>query len=94
MRAPEVQSAAFPTARCSACDKTVLTYISTSYTSSDGDGHELRRCVHCDEAVEQRLEWIGAGDLEDLGYYFGAPPEKPSGGCGSGSGGGCGSCSK
>jgi hypothetical protein len=89
MRAPEVQSAAFPTARCSACDKIVLTYISIS----DG-GHELRLCVHCDGAIEQRLEWIGAEDLEDMGYFFGAPPEKPTGGCGSGSGGGCGSCSK
>jgi len=87
MRAPEVQSAAFPTARCSACDKFVLTYISV-----DEAGAELRRCVHCDAMLAQRLEWIGADDLEELGYYFGAPPEKPNGGCGSG--GGCGSCSK
>jgi hypothetical protein len=93
MRAPEVQSAAFPTARCSACEKIVLTYISTSPISGIDDGQESRLCVHCDGAVEQRLEWIGAGDLEDLGYYFGAPPEKPTGGCGSGDGG-CGSCSK
>jgi hypothetical protein len=93
MRAPEVQSAAFPTAHCSACGKTVLTYISTSHISTIDDESESRRCVHCDGDVEQCLEWIGAGDLEDLGYYFGAPPEKSAGGCGSG-GGGCGSCSK
>src|SRR5271166_2457682 len=98
MRAPEVQSAAFPTAHCPACGKTVLTYISISHTSTihvstADDEPESRRCVHCDGNVEQRLEWIGAADLEDLGYYFGAPPEKAAGGCGSG-GGGCGSCSK
>lgn len=85
MRAPEVQSTAFPIAHCSACDKTVLTYISLG----DG-GRELRRCVHCDAAIEERLEWIDADGLEDLGYYFGAPTEK-SGRCG---GGGCGSCSR
>ena len=72
MRAPEVQSAAFPTAHCSACDKIVLTYISI--------GPRLERnCAAASIAtrsIEQRLEWIGADDLEDLGYYFGAPPGK------------------
>jgi hypothetical protein len=64
----------------------VLTYISAS-----DNGEEVRRCVHCDVTMEQRLEWVGADELEDLGYYFGTPPEKPKGGCSSG---GCGSCSR
>ena len=88
MRAPEVQSAAFPTAHCSACEKVVLTYIGI-----DDGGGELRRCVDCDAAISQDLDWIGVDELEELGYRFGAPAEKRSGGCGSG-GGGCGSCSR
>jgi hypothetical protein len=86
MRGPEVQSASFPTAHCSACEKAVLTYIAI-----ERDGSESRRCVDCDGAIGEHLEWIGAGDLEDLGYRLGGPKEK-SGGCGSG--GGCGSCSR
>jgi hypothetical protein len=87
MRGPEVQSASFPTAHCPECGKNVLTYIAMD------DGQEVRRCVHCDAAIAERLDWVGADELEELGYYFGAPPEKPAGGCGSG-GGGCGSCSR
>jgi hypothetical protein len=87
MRAPEVQSASFPTANCPACDKMVLTCI-----GMDDAGAESRRCVHCDGAVKSPLEWIGADELESLGYYFGAPPEKSGKGCGSG--GSCGSCSR
>lgn len=85
MRGPEVQSASFPTAHCSACEKVVLTYIAL-----DDDGSESRHCVDCDAAINEHLQWIGADDLEDLGYRLGAPKEK-SGGCG---GGGCGSCSR
>jgi hypothetical protein len=86
MRGPEVQSALFPTAHCSACEKVVLTYIAV-----DDGGREMRRCVDCDAAVNEDLEWIGAEALEELGYRFGAPAERRSGGCG---GGGCGSCSR
>ncbi len=86
MRGPEVQSARFPTAHCSMCDKVVLTYIALNEA-----GTELRRCVDCDGAISERLEWIGADEVEELGYRFGAPAEKRSGGCG---GGGCGSCSR
>jgi NMD protein affecting ribosome stability and mRNA decay len=85
MRGPEVQSASFPTALCSACEKVVLTYIVIH------DGGESRRCVDCDGAIAQRLDWINADELEELGYRFGVPGEKRSGGCG---GGGCGSCSR
>jgi hypothetical protein len=85
MLGPEVQSASFPTARCQACEKIVLTYIAI-----DDRGEEARRCVDCDAAVGDALEWIGADELQDLGYRFGAPAEKRSGGCG----GGCGSCSR
>jgi hypothetical protein len=87
MNGPQVQTASFPTAHCSACDQTVLTYIAID------DGSESRRCVHCDAAIGERLSWVAGDELEDLGYYFGAPPEKKAGGCGSG-GGGCGSCSR
>ena len=87
MRGPQVQTAAFPTAHCSACNKTVLTCVAID------DGAELRRCVHCDGAIDEQLSWVNGDELEELGYYFGAPAEKGTGGCGSG-GGGCGSCSR
>jgi hypothetical protein len=87
MSGPQVQTASFPTANCSACDKTVLTYIAIEA------GAEVRRCVHCDGTIAERLSWVAGDELEELGYYFGAPPEKKSGGCGSGAGG-CGSCSR
>jgi NAD-dependent SIR2 family protein deacetylase len=86
MLGPEVQSASFPTAHCSACEKIVLTYIAI-----DDGGGEARRCVDCDAVIAERLEWVGADELQELGYRFGAPAEKRSGGC---SGGGCGSCSR
>ena len=88
MRGPEVQSASFPTAHCSACEKVVLTYFAL-----DESAEELRRCVDCDAAITQDLDWIGADALEELGYHFGVPGEKRSGGCGSG-GCGSGSCSR
>ncbi len=85
MHGPQVQSAWFPTAHCSACEKVVLTYIAI-----DDGGLEMRRCVDCDAAIGGDLEWVGADALERLGYHFGAP-DRRSGGCG---GGGCGSCSR
>jgi hypothetical protein len=85
MRTPEVQSAAFPTARCVICEEVVLTYVTI-----DAVGNEARRCVDCDSDINEQLQWISAGDLEELGYSFGAPGKK-TGGCGSG---GCGSCSR
>jgi len=84
MRAPEVQSALFPTARCPACEQAVLTYISI-----DDNGDERRRCVDCDADINDQLQWVSAADVEELGYQFGAPHKKS--GCG---GGGCGSCSR
>jgi NAD-dependent SIR2 family protein deacetylase len=87
MRGPEVQSASFPTAHCSACEKAVLTYIVL-----DDAGDEVRRCVDCDAEISQGVDWIGADELEEMGYHFGAPKEKRSGGCGGGCGSG--SCSR
>jgi hypothetical protein len=76
-------SSSFPTARCAACDRYVLTYV-------DFDGAvELRRCVHCDGAVGAELRWINASELEAEGYQFGASTKASGGGCGSG----CGTCS-
>ena len=71
-------------AHCAHCDKSVLTYV----TLAD-NGAEHRVCVHCDHAVSDALEWVGPGDLEQSGYYFGPPPDETAkGGCSSG----CGSC--
>jgi hypothetical protein len=68
----------FPTARCAACGRTVLTYV-----DFDEIG-ERRRCVHCDAAVASELHWIGAPELEAAGYQIGEP--RRSGGCGGGCG--------
>jgi hypothetical protein len=77
-------TSSFPTARCAACDRHVLTYLDFE------DAAELRRCVHCDGAVGGDLRWINAAELEADGYQFGAPPAASSaGGCSSG----CGTCS-
>jgi hypothetical protein len=82
---PAVQiSSSFPTAKCTACDRHVLTYV-----AFDGDA-ESRCCVHCDGVVDGDLRWINATELEAEGYQFGTPSAaKSGGGCGSG----CGTCS-
>jgi len=69
-------------AGCTACGKPVLTYVAL-----DDDGGERRRCVHCDAAVAGHLKWVSPGELEQAGYYFGAPDDE-KGGCGTG----CGMC--
>jgi hypothetical protein len=79
-----LRDASFPMAHCAHCDKSVLTYVTL-----DDDGGEHRVCVHCDNQVGEALAWVGPGELEQSGYYFGAPPEESAkGGCSSG----CGSC--
>ena len=79
-----LRDASFPMARCAHCDKSVLTYVTL-----DDNGAERRVCVHCDSAVEDALAWVGPGELEQSGYYFGPPPDETAkGGCASG----CGSC--
>jgi hypothetical protein len=70
-------------AHCAHCDKSVLTCVML-----DDNGAERRVCVHCDTAVCDALEWVGPGELEQSGYYFGAPPAESAKGCASG----CGSC--
>jgi hypothetical protein len=83
MPASALISSSFPTARCAACDRYVLTYI-----AFEGDV-EVRNCVHCDGTVDADLRWINASELEAEGYQFGAPAPSSSGGCASG----CGTCS-
>lgn len=79
-----LRDASFPMAHCTHCDKSVLTYVML-----DDNGIERRVCVHCDQTVGDALEWVGPGNLEQSGYYFGPPPEEgDKGGCSSG----CGSC--
>ena len=83
MPASALITSSFPTARCAACDRYVLTYV-----AFEGDV-ELRNCVHCDGTVGADLRWINASELEAEGYQFGAPAPSSSGGCASG----CGTCS-
>ena len=82
---PTPRDASFPMADCAACGKPVLTYVAL-----DDDGAERRVCVHCDTAVADHLKWVSPGELEQAGYYFGAPPADAGekGGCSTG----CGSC--
>jgi hypothetical protein len=83
MAASALITSSFPTARCAACDRYVLTYV-----AFEGDV-ELRNCVHCDGIVDADLRWINASELEAEGYQFGAPAPSSGGGCASG----CGTCS-
>ncbi len=70
---------------CAPCAKSVLTYVAL-----DDDGIEQRVCVHCDTPTAHAVSWVGPGDLEQSGYYFGPPPaDGDNGGCSSG----CGTCS-
>ena len=76
-------------ADCKACGKAVLTYVALD---DDNESAERRVCVHCDTAVADHLKWVSPGELEQAGYYFGAPPADAAaaekGGCSVG----CGSC--
>jgi hypothetical protein len=84
MREDVSNTAAFPTANCASCGKSVLTYVSL-----DERGGEVRRCVHCDGVIGETLRWLTASELEAEGYEIGyRPREEKSGGCGVG----CGSC--
>ena len=80
-----LRDSSFPMAECVACAKSVLTYVTL-----DDEGAERRVCVHCDTPVADTLAWVGPGELERSGYYFGAPPTNTDSekGCASG----CGSC--
>ena len=86
MREDVPTTAAFPTARCEPCDKSVLTYVTL-----DERGGEVRCCVHCDGPIVENLRWLTASELESEGYEIGYRPreEKSGGGC---SAGGCGTC--
>jgi hypothetical protein len=46
--------------------------------------------VHCDAEIAGPVRWIKAGELEQEGYYFGAPPAEGSSGAACASG--CGTC--
>jgi len=87
MREDVSNTAAFPTAPCEPCGKSVLTYVTL-----DEHGAEARCCVHCDGVIGEDLRWLNASELEAEGYEIGYRPDdkpKSSGGsCGSG----CGSC--
>ena len=80
-----LRDSSFPMGECVACAKSVLTYVTL-----DDEGAERRVCVHCDTPVADALAWVGPGELEQSGYYFGAPPTNTDSakGCASG----CGSC--
>ncbi len=78
-----LRDASFPMAHCAGCEKSVLTYVMLGESVE-----EQRVCVHCDNPVGDALTWVGPGELEQSGYYFGAPPEEGAKGCASG----CGTC--
>ena len=89
MKDLSLNASSFPVADCSACGRVVLLHVTL-----DDAGRECRSCVHCDTPIDAEVaevRWIGAGELEREGYYFGPPPKKggAGGGCGSG---GCGTC--
>ncbi len=86
MKDLSLNASAFPVADCSACGRVVLLHVAL-----DDAGRERRCCVHCDTPIDAQMRWIGAGELEREGYYFGPPPAKTGAGGGCG-GGGCGSC--
>jgi hypothetical protein len=87
MREAVPNTAAFPTARCEPCAKSVLTYVTL-----DERGDEVRCCMHCDGVIAEQLRWLTASELEAEGYEIGYRPDaeqKAGGGCSSG----CGTCS-
>ena len=63
MREDVPNSAAFPTAHCEPCGKSVLTYVAL-----DADNAEVRCCVHCDGVIAEALRWLNASELEAEGY--------------------------
>jgi hypothetical protein len=85
MKDLSLNGSAFPTAQCAACGRVVLLHVTLGH-----DDRECRRCVHCDSEIEATVHWVKAGELEQEGYYFGAPSDRGTGGgCASG---GCGTC--
>jgi len=84
MREVALHSASsFPMAQCRECGKIVLTAIAFD------DRGEQRICVHCDSPAGSAIEWVDAAELEQRGYFFGAPAAKAKG-CGGGCGTSCG----
>lgn len=86
MKDLSLSSSTFPTADCAVCARVVLVYVTLG-----ADDRERRCCVHCDTEIAEPLRWVKPGELEQEGYYFGAPPAKGSAGKGCGAGG-CGTC--
>ena len=86
MPTPVPRDSSFPMAHCPQCEKSVLTYV---VLDDDASEHRERRvCVHCDSPISDNVAWVGPGDLEQSGYYFGPPPAENETACNSG----CGSC--
>lgn len=87
MREDVSNTAAFPTARCEPCGKSVLTYVTL-----DESGGEVRCCVHCDGTIGEELRWLNASELESEGYEIGYRPHDKAKSAGGSCGTGCGSC--
>ena len=87
MREDVSNTAAFPTARCEPCDKSVLTYVTL-----DERGDEVRCCVHCDGIIGEELRWLNASELESEGYEIGYRADDKAKSAGGSCGTGCGSC--
>ena len=79
----------FAMVTCRACARKVL-----PWTDLTDDGSLVRRCLHCDAALEPtdrelalRLSWV---EVQALGYEPVPPERVRSGVCGSDGDGGCG----
>jgi len=82
MATPFLEDVEFLFATCAACGKSVLTHV-----VDFDDGNEVRRCVHCDGAVEQDWQSFRGDELEERGYgLIDARGCGNGGGCSSGCG--------
>ena len=76
MATPVFEDVQFPLGHCGTCAREVIAYVDLD----EGDA-EIRRCFHCNEALEQWRE-VSASELESAGYSL-----LEARGCGNG--GGC-----
>ena len=71
----------FPVARCVPCAREVLTHVRVD------EGRERRCCVHCDAEIDPaEIRWVGASELDAVGYALLGDPGEGCGrpGCGQG----------
>jgi len=82
MATPSLSDSEFVVGFCVGCAKDVLTHLDLGPTDD-----EVRRCLHCDEAINSALRSVRGDELEASGY---ALIEARSCGNGGGCSAGCG----